>query len=172
MQSSHVYSWERIHTLFFLVGSTERNGYSTQRTPELYMKGKTKMTMTKGTPLFDYQEFCVLLDHIQTLKSLASQYKSEAAMYHKKILQICERVEADFCDTHHLFTNWVERKPVCLDSGEIISLNCDRKVIFVLLILNRRKELGLPLFKSDVAEFYKLSAKSNTNFLENYFTGE
>lgn len=130
------------------------------------------MTMTKGTPLFDYQEFCELLDHIQTLKDLTSQNKNDAAVYRKKIQQVCERVEKDFCDKPYFFASWVARKPIILDSGNEVTLNGDRKVIFVLLILNRRKELGLPLFKSDVAEFYRLCAKSNTKFPEKYFTGE
>ena len=44
------------------------------------------------TSLFDYQEFCELLDHIQVLRSLASENKSAAPMYREKIKQICERV--------------------------------------------------------------------------------
>ena len=40
------------------------------------------------TSLFDYQEFCELLDHIQVLRSLASENKSAAPMYREKIKQI------------------------------------------------------------------------------------
>ena len=59
------------------------------------------------TVLFDYQEFCELLDHIQVLRSLASENKSAAPMYREKIKQICERVERDFSDSHHFFSGWV-----------------------------------------------------------------
>ena len=44
-------------------------------------------------------------------------------------------------------------------------------MIFVLLILNRRKELGLPLFQSDVVEFQKLCKQAKVEFPESYFTG-
>lgn len=74
------------------------------------------MTITEGTPLFDYQEFCKALDHIQNLKSLVNQYKCDAAMYRKKIEHICERVETDFFDKHHFFANWADRKTICLDA--------------------------------------------------------
>lgn len=129
------------------------------------------MTITERTPLFDYQEFCELLDHIQTLKDLTSQNKNDAAVYRKKIQQVCERVEKDFCDKHHFFASWVARKPIILDSGDEVTLNGDRKVIFVILILNRRRELGLPMFQSDINEFYALCKKANTNFPKGYFKG-
>ena len=102
------------------------------------------------TALFDYQEFCELLDHIQVLRSLASENKSAAPMYREKIKQICERVERDFSDSHHFFSGWVNGKSILLESGYVVSLNGDRKVIFVFLILNRRRELGLPIFQSDL----------------------
>ena len=121
------------------------------------------------TPLFDYQEFCELLDHIQDLKSLAGQYRGNAVMYQKKIQQVCDRVERDFSDNHHFFTGWVNGKPVVLDSGYEVILSADRKLIFVLLILNRRRELGLPMFRSDVEQFYKLCHQAKTVFPENYF---
>ena len=123
----------------------------------------------KYTPLFDYQEFCELLDHIQNLKSLAGQYRGNAVMYQKKIQQVCNRVERDFSDNNHFFTGWVEGKPVRLDSGYEVLLTADRKLIFVLLILNRRRELGLPMFQSDVEQFYKLCKQAKTVFPENYF---
>ena len=123
----------------------------------------------KYTPLFDYQEFCELLDHIQNLKSLAGQYRGNAVMYQKKIQQVCNRVERDFSDNSHFFTGWVEGKPVRLDSGYEVLLTADRKLIFVLLILNRRRELGLPMFQSDVEQFYKLCKQAKTVFPENYF---
>ena len=121
------------------------------------------------TPLFDYQEFCELLDHIQDLKSLSSQYRTGAEMYRKKIQLVCDRVERDFSDNHHFFTSWVDGKPVALDSGIEVLLTADRKLIFVLLILNRRRELGLPMFRSDVEQFYKLCKQMRTVFPENYF---
>lgn len=121
------------------------------------------------TPLFDYQEFCELLDHIQDLKSLAGQYRGNAVMYQKKIQQVCDRVERDFSDNHHFFTGWVDGKPVVLDTGYEVFLSADRKLIFVLLILNRRRELGLPMFRSDVEQFYKLCRQAKTVFPENYF---
>ncbi len=121
------------------------------------------------TPLFDYQEFCELLDHIQDLKSLAGQYRGNAVMYQKKIQQVCDRVERDFSDNHHFFTGWVDGKPVVLDTGYEVILSADRKLIFVLLILNRRRELGLPMFRSDVEQFYKLCRQAKTVFPENYF---
>ena len=121
------------------------------------------------TPLFDYQEFCELLDHIQDLKSLSSQYRTGAEMYRKKIRMVCDRVERDFCDNHHFFTGWVDGKLVALDSGIEVLLTADRKLIFVLLILNRRRELGLPMFQSDVEQFYKLCKQTRTVFPENYF---
>ena len=123
------------------------------------------------TPLFDYQEFCELLDHIQDLKDLTSQYRGNAVMYRNKIQQICDRVERDFCDNHHFFSGWVDGKPVCLDSGYEVIMAADRKLIFVLLILNRRRELGLPIFHCDVEEFYKLCKQANTVFPKCYFEG-
>jgi len=128
------------------------------------------MTMTREyTPLFDYQEFCELLDHIQDLKSLSSQCRTSAEMYRKKIRQVCDRVERDFSDKHHFFSGWVDGKPVIPDSGYEVILSADRKFIFVLLILNRRRELGLPMFQSDVEQFYKLCKQAKTVFPENYF---
>lgn len=123
------------------------------------------------TPLFDYQEFCELLDHIQDLKALTSQYRGNDVMYRNKIQQVCDRVERDFCDNHHFFTGWVDGKPVCLDSGYKVLLTADRKLIFVLLILNRRRELGLPIYHSDVEEFNKLCKQANTVFPKCYFEG-
>lgn len=122
------------------------------------------------TALFDYQEFCELLDHIQDLKLMASN-KSEAGMYRNKIDQVCGRVERDFNDNQGFFRGWVYGKPICLQSGQEVILNRDRKVIFVLLILNRRKELGLPLFQSDVVEFQKLCKQAKVAFPECYFKG-
>mgnify|MGYP000640539178 FL=1 len=121
------------------------------------------------TPLFDYQEFCELLDHIHTLKLLTAQYRGDADMYQKKIQQVCDRVERDFCDNHHFFTGWVDGKPVCLDSGNEVLLTADKKLIFMFLILNRRRELGLPIFHSDIEEFYKLCKQANTVFPKRYF---
>ena len=123
------------------------------------------------TPLFDYQEFCELLDHIQDLKSLSSQYRHSAEMYRKKIRQVCDRVERDFSDNHHFFTGWVDGTPVALDSGYEVVMTADRKLIFVLLILNRRRELGLPIFKSDLDEFHKLCKQTRTVFPKRYFVG-
>ena len=123
----------------------------------------------EDTPLFDYQEFCELLDHVQNLKSLAGQYRTNAEMYRKKIRQVCERVERDFSDKHHFFASWVDGKSVILDSCYEVILSADRKFIFVLLILNRRRELGLPMFQSDVEQFYKLCKQAKTVFPENYF---
>lgn len=123
------------------------------------------------TSLFDYQEFCELLDHIQVLRSLASENKSAAPMYRKKIEQICERVERDFSDSHHFFSGWVNGKSILLESGYVVSLNGDRKVIFVFLILNRRRELGLPIFQSDLEQFGKLCKQAKVVFPEKYFTG-
>lgn len=123
------------------------------------------------TALFDYQEFCELLDHIQDLKLMASQNKSEADVYRKKIDQVCGRVERDFNDNQGIFRGWVYGEPIRLQSGQEVILNGDRKVIFVLLILNRRKELGLPLFQSDVVEFQKLCKQAKVSFPESYFTG-
>ena len=121
------------------------------------------------TPLFDYQEFCELLDHIHTLKLLTAQYRGDADMYQKKIQQVCDRVERDFCDNHHFFTGWVDGKPVCLDSGNEVLLTADKKLIFMFLFLNRRRELGLPIFHSDIEEFYKLCKQANTVFPKRYF---
>ena len=121
------------------------------------------------TPLFDYQEFCELLDHIQDLKALTSQYRGNAVMYRNKIQQVCDRVERDFCDNHHFFTGWVDGKPVCLDSGNEVLLTADKKLIFMFLILNRRRELGLPIFHSDIEDFYKLCKQANTVFPKRYF---
>ena len=121
------------------------------------------------TPLFDYQEFCELLDHIHTLKLLTAQYSGDSDMYQKKIQQVCDRVERDFCDNHHFFTGWVDGKPVCLDSGNEVLLTADKKLIFMFLILNRRRELGLPIFHSDIEEFYKLCKQANTVFPKRYF---
>ena len=123
------------------------------------------------TALFDYQEFCELLDHIQVLRSLASENKSSAPMYREKIKQICERVERDFSDSHHFFSGWVNGKSILLESGYVVSLNGDRKVIFVFLILNRRRELGLPIFQSDLEQFGKLCKQAKVVFPEKYFTG-
>lgn len=123
------------------------------------------------TSLFDYQEFCELLDHIQVLRSLASENKSAAPMYRKKMEQICERVERDFSDSHHFFSGWVNGKSILLESGYVVSLNGDRKVIFVFLILNRRRELGLPIFQSDLEQFGKLCKQAKVVFPEKYFTG-
>ena len=129
--------------------------------------------MTKeNTVLFDYQEFCELLDQIQNLKSLASRHKRHAEMYSKKIKQVCERVERDFCDSHHFFANWVEAKPIQLGAGYSVVLNSDRKVIFVLLILNRRKELCLSITPSDLNEFYKVCKQAHVHFPKDYFEGE
>lgn len=123
------------------------------------------------TPLFDYQEFCELLDHIQDLKNLSSQYRTSAEMYQKKIRQICDRVERDFGDNHHFFTGWVDGTPVALDSGYEVVMTADRKLIFVLLILNRRRELGLPIFQSDLEGFHKLCKQTRTVFPKCYFVG-
>ena len=123
------------------------------------------------TALFDYQEFCELLDHIQDLKFLSGQNKNSAEMYRKKIKQICERVESDFCDNHHFFADWVECKPIQLGVDHTVALSNDRKVIFVLLILNRRKELGLPVYQSDLNEFYKLCKQAHIDFPKCYFGG-
>ena len=123
------------------------------------------------TALFDYQEFCELLDQLQDLKFLTSQNKSRADMYRKKIKQICERVASDFCDNLLFFTNWVEGKPVQLGMENEVSLSNDRQVIFVLLILNRRKELGLQICQSDLNEFYKLCKQAQVKFPKDYFTG-
>lgn len=123
------------------------------------------------TALFDYQEFCELLDHIQDLKFLSSQNKSTSDIYRKKIKQICERVEHDFCDNHHFFADWVDGKAIQLESDHMVALSSDRQVIFVLLILNRRKELGLPVYQSDINEFYKLCKNSQIEFPKCYFIG-
>ena len=123
------------------------------------------------TVLFDYQEFCELLDQIQVLRSLASENKNAASMYREKIKQICERVERDFSDFHHYFTGWVNGKSIFLDSEHEVSLNADRKVIFVFLILNRRRELGLPIFQSDLEQFCKLCKQAKVVFPSNYFAG-
>ena len=123
------------------------------------------------TALFDYQEFCELLDHIQVLRSLASENKSAAPMYRKKIEQICERVERDFSDSHHFFSGWVNGKSILLESGYVVSLSGDRKVIFVFLILNRRRELGLSIFQSDLEQFCKLCKQAKVVFPEKYFVG-
>ncbi len=123
------------------------------------------------TVLFDYQEFCELLDHIQVLRSLASENKKVAPMYREKIKQICERVERDFSDSHHFFSSWVNGKSILLESGYVVSLNGDRKVIFVFLILNRRRELGLPIFQSDLEQFCKLCKQAKVVFPEKYFAG-
>ena len=123
------------------------------------------------TVLFDYQEFCELLDHIQVLRSLASENKNAAPMYREKIKQICERVERDFSDFHHYFTGWVNGKSIFLGSEHEVSLNADRKVIFVFLILNRRRELGLPIFQSDLEQFCKLCKQAKVVFPRNYFAG-
>lgn len=123
------------------------------------------------TVLFDYQEFCELLDQIQVLRSLASENKNAAPMYREKIKQICERVERDFSDFHHYFTGWVNGKSIILDSEHEVSLNADRKVIFVFLILNRRRELGLPIFQSDLEQFCKLCKQAKVVFPSNYFAG-
>lgn len=123
------------------------------------------------TALFDYQEFCELLDHIQVLRSLASENKSATPMYREKIKQICERVERDFSDSHHFFSGWVNGKSILLESGYIVSLNGDRKVIFVFLILNRRRELGLPIFQSDLEQFCKPCKQAKVVFPEKYFAG-
>ena len=125
----------------------------------------------KYTVLFDYQEFCELLDHIQVLRSLASENKNAAPMYREKIKQICERVERDFSDFHHYFTGWVNGKSIFFDSEHEVSLNADRKVIFVFLILNRRRELGLPIFQSDLEQFCKLCKQAKVVFPRNYFAG-
>ena len=128
--------------------------------------------MTKEyTVLFDYQEFCELLDHIQVLRSMARDNKSAAPKYREKIKQICERVERDFSDSHHFFSGWVNGKSILLESGYIVSLNGDRKVIFVFLILNRRRELGLPIFQSDLEQFYKLCKQAKVVFPRDYFAG-
>ncbi len=121
--------------------------------------------------LFDYQEFCELLDHIQVLRSLASENKNAATMYREKIKQICKRVERDFSDSHHFFSDWVNGKSIFLDSEHEVSLNADRKVIFVFLILNRRRELGLPIFQSDLEQFCKLCKQAKVVFPRNYFAG-
>ena len=123
------------------------------------------------TALFDYQEFCELLDHIQVLRSLASENKKVAPMYREKIKQICERVERDFSDSHHFFSGWVNGKSILLESGYVVSLNGDRKVIFVFLILNRRRELGLPIFQSDLEQFCKLCKQAKVVFPEKDFAG-
>lgn len=123
------------------------------------------------TALFDYQEFCELLDHIQVLRSLAIENKKATPMYREKIKQICERVERDFNDSHHFFSGWVNGKSILLESGYIVSLNGDRKVIFVFLILNRRRELGLPIFQSDLEQFCKLCKQARVVFPRDYFAG-
>ena len=123
------------------------------------------------TALFDYQEFCELLDHIQVLRSMARDNKSAAPKYREKVKQICERVERDFSDSHHFFSGWVNGKSILLESGYVVSLNGDRKVIFVFLILNRRRELGLPIFQSDLEQFGKLCKQAKVVFPEKYFTG-
>ena len=92
-------------------------------------------------------------------------------MYRKKIEQICERVERDFSDSHHFFSGWANGKSILLESGYVVSLNGDRKVIFVFLILNRRRELGLPIFQSDLEQFGKLCKQAKVVFPEKYFTG-
>ena len=135
------------------------------------MESEDEKMAGEYTVLFDYQEFCELLDHVQNLKSLAGQYRNDAAMYHRKVQQVCDRVERDFCDVHHFFTGWVDGNPVHLDTGHDVHLTCDRKAIFVLLILNRRRELGLPMFQSDLSEFFKLCKQSRMIFPECYFVG-
>ena len=135
------------------------------------MESEDEKMAGEYTALFDYQEFCELLDHIQDLKLMASQNKSEADVYRKKIDQVCGRVEGDFNDNEGIFRGWVYGEPIRLQSGQEVILNGDRKVIFVLLILNRRKELGLPLFQSDVVEFQKLCKQAKVAFPESYFTG-
>lgn len=135
------------------------------------MESEDEKMAGEYTALFDYQEFCELLDHIQDLKLMASQNKSEADVYRKKIDQVCGRVERDFNDNKGIFRGWVYGEPIRLQSGQEVILNGDRKVIFVLLILNRRKELGLPLFQSDVVEFQKLCKQAKVAFPESYFTG-
>ena len=45
------------------------------------------------------------------------------------------------------------------------------QIDLVLLILNRRRELGLPMFKSDLSEFFKLCKQSRMIFPECYFVG-
>lgn len=126
------------------------------------------MRMT-DTTLFDYQVFCELIDHIQYLKLLSSQNKKNAAIYRKKIQQICDRVERDFSDSQHYFSDWVNSKTILLESGQKVSLNGDNKVIFVLLILNRRRELGLQIFQNDVNQFYILCKQSHVSFPKNHF---
>ena len=135
------------------------------------MESEDEKMAGECTALFDYQEFCELLDHIQDLKLMASQNKSEADVYRKKIDQVCGRVERDFNDNKGIFRGWVYGEPIRLQSGQEVLLNGDRKVIFVLLILNRRKELGLPLFQSDVVEFQKLCKQAKVALPESYFTG-
>lgn len=49
------------------------------------MESEDEKMAGEYTALFDYQEFCELLDHIQDLKLMASQNKSEADVYRKKI---------------------------------------------------------------------------------------
>ena len=128
--------------------------------------------MTKEyTVLFDYQEFCELLDYIQVLRSMARDNKSAAPKYREKIKQICERVERDFSDSHHFFSGWVNGKSILLESGYVVSLNGDRKVIFVFLILNRRRELGLPIFQSDLEQFCKLCKQAKVVVPRDYFAG-
>ena len=112
-----------------------------------------------------------MLDHIQVLRSLANENKKVAPMYREKIKQICERVERDFSDSHHFFSGWVNGKSILLESGYVVSLNGDRKVIFVFLILNRRRELGLPIFQSDLEQFCKLCKQAKVVFPEKYFAG-
>ena len=102
---------------------------------------------------------------------MASQNKSDAGVYRKKIDQVCERVERDFSDSQGFFRGWVYGKPIRVQPGQEVILNGDRKGIFVLLILNRRIELGLPLFQSDVVEFLKLCKQAKVAFPESFFTG-
>lgn len=128
------------------------------------------MTRT-DTTLFDYQVFCELIDHIQYLNLLSSQNKKDKDMYHKKIQQICDRVERDFSDCRHFFASWVNDKSILLETGDKVSLADSKKVIFVLLILNRRCELGLPIFSNDVDQFYKLCKQAQVDFPKNYFAG-
>ena len=97
--------------------------------------------------------------------------RTSAEMYRKKIHQVCDRVERDFNDHHQFFTGWVDGKPVVLDSEYEVVLSADRKLIFVLLILNRRRELGMPIFQSDLDEFHKLCKQTRTVFPKRYFVG-
>lgn len=103
-----------------------------------------------------------------TNSKIQGDYENERTFYR---YHACERVERDFSDSHHFFFGWVNGKSILLESGYVVSLNGDRKVIFVFLILNRRRELGLPIFQSDLEQFCKLCKQAKVVFPEKYFAG-